>query len=260
MPAVEEWEHIFAFHVCTTLSFDANFRLRLFQNKVFFTQMNSAYRSICANYLTFQNFLNRQNSRQRDNANVILRNLSEIISRFSDYSSYLQTILDVSSPTELDSYDGLCTMALECNTISDSLAEVGRELRTMWCFNILRPRLDSQTLLNEDALGNILHDDCILVDPASGQYYSVFLFEKMLICCTDHRRSDSVDLGHVRYPVKPWEIGPALAEQYPLVIMLSIPTNSLASLHCIDTGTSFRSKHDIILKVVISRLRDYLGQ
>ncbi|KAH9480786.1 Tyrosine-protein kinase isoform SRK4 [Psilocybe cubensis] len=216
---IENWQHIFAFH-----------------NKVFFTRMNSAYRSICANYLTFENFLNRQNSRAREDAKIILRNLSEIISRFSDYSSHLQAILDVSSPTEHESYDGLCIMSLESATISDSLVEVGRELRTMWCFNNLRPRLGSQTLLDEDALGNILHDDCMLVDPASGQHYSVFLFEKMLICCTDHRRSDSIDLGHVRYPVKPWEIGPALAEQYPLVIMLSIPTDSLKLLHCIDTA------------------------
>lgn len=204
--------------------------------------MNCAYRSICANYLTFENFLNRQNSRQKDDATVILRNLSEIISRFSDYSSYLQAILDVSSPTDQASYDGLCIMALECNTISETLAEVGRELRTMWCFNMLRLRLGPQTLLNEDSLGNILHDDCILVDPVSGQYYSVFLFEKMLICCTDYRRSDRVDLGCVRYPVKPWEIGPALSEQYPLVVMLSIPTSSLTSLHCIDAGVCLSSK------------------
>lgn len=128
-------------------------------------------------------------------------------------------------------------MVLESNKLSESLAEVGRELRTMSCFNRLTSRFTSTGFLDREVLGDLIHDDCMLVDPASGHHYSVFLFENMLLCCTDHRRSDSVSFGDVRYPIRPWEIGPALAQKYPLVVMLSIPTMSLKALHCIDAGT-----------------------
>ncbi|KDR83111.1 hypothetical protein GALMADRAFT_113318 [Galerina marginata CBS 339.88] len=220
-PGCEQWDFIFAF-----------------QNKVFFTRMDTSYRSICANYLTFKKFLNeiKLETSQKEYAGNILQNLSDIISVFEEYHKFLHTILEVTSPADRNSYDSLCTIVLESSKISQNLAEVGRELRTMWCFNMLGPRFGSFNPLDEDQLGNVLHDDSLLVDPASGQYYSVFLFERMLLCCSDHRRSDMVDLGHTRYPVKPWEIGPALSQRHPLIIVLSIPTSSLKSLHCIDAA------------------------
>jgi hypothetical protein len=149
-----------------------------------------------------------------------------------------QAILEVTSPTNPNSYDGLCTAVYESHKISESISEVGHELRTMWSYQLLGPRFGSVNPLNNEpqGFGNALQDDCLLVDPVFGSFYSVFLFENMLICCTDDSRSDTVNIGNTRYPVKPWEIGPALLQKHPLNIVLSIPTSSLKVLHCIDAG------------------------
>ncbi|KAF8962977.1 TKL/TKL-ccin protein kinase [Flammula alnicola] len=220
-PGSENWESIFAF-----------------QNKVFFTRMTGSYRSICANYLAFQKFVSDVSLEKeaKELAGNVLRSLSNVISRFSEYHSIFIAILEVTSPTDRNSYDSLCTITLESSKISESLAEIGHELRTMWCFQLLGSRFGSFNPLDQESFGNALLDDCLLVDPVSGLYYSVFLFETMLLCCTDNRRSDMVNIGNTRYPVKPWEIGPALMEKYPLNIVLSIPTGSLVALHCIDAA------------------------
>jgi len=112
----------------------------------------------------------------------------------------------------------------------------------MWTYQLLEPRFGSVNPLNNDpqGFGNALQDDCLLVDPVLGSFYSVFLFEKMLLCCTDDSLgSDTVNIGNTRYPVKPWEIGPALLQKHPLNVVLSIPTSCLEVLHCIDSGLPF---------------------
>ena len=117
----------------------------------------------------------------------------------------------------------------------------------MWSHQLLEPRFDSVNPLNNDpqGFGNALQDDCLLVDPVFGNFYCVFLFEKMFICCTDSSRSDTVNIGNTRYPVKPWEIGPALLQKHPLTVVLAIPTSSLKALHCIDAGPPFFLSHGI---------------
>jgi len=147
---------------------------------------------------------------------------------------FAKAILLVTSPLNRNVYDSLCHLVTEISQMSNSLSDVGRALRSMWCFNMLSLRLGPQVEQLDDSLGNILLDDRVLINPTTGQYYSVFLFEKMLICCTEHRGIDFVDLSHARYPIRPWEVGPALSEQCALAIVLSIPTINLQSLHCID--------------------------
>ena len=203
--------------------------------------------------------------RQRELANDVLQNLSAILSRFTDYYTYLlvsiihlfihctlgidasQAILEVASPSNASSYDGLCTVVHEAHKISDSISEFGRELRTMWSCQLLEPRFGPVNPLNIDSqeFGNALQDDCLLVDPVLGSFYSVFLFEKVLICCTDSSPSDTVNIGNTQYPVKPWEIGPALLQKHPLNVVLAIPTSSFKALHCIDAGLSFLLSHGI---------------
>ncbi|KAF9564167.1 kinase-like protein [Agrocybe pediades] len=215
---VEQWSFVFALH-----------------NKNFFTKMSISYRSICANYLTFKSFLNTLTSKIAE-ASTVLRDLSDVIHRFTEYWVILQAIVSVTSPMERESYDSLCAVVVEAKQMSDSLADLGRALRTMWCYSQLSTRLGSQIKSLDDAAGNILLDDCLLVDPSTGKHYSVFLLEEILLCCTDYRRSDFVDLGHSRYPLRPWEIGCALSAQYPLAVAFSIPTSRLRSLHCIDAS------------------------
>jgi len=168
-----------------------------------------------------------------------------MINLFISYTSIInapQAILEVTLPTNPSSYDGLCTAVHESHKISESINEVGHELRTMWAYQLLGPRFGSVNPLNNDpqGFGNALQDDCLLVDPVLGSFYSVFLFEKMLLCCTDDSLgSDTVNIGNTRYPVKPWEIGPALLQKHSLNIVLSIPTSCLEVLHCIDSGLPF---------------------
>ena len=40
------------------------------------------------------------------------------------------------------------------------------------------------------------------------------------------------------YLSKPWELGPALSQNTQLTMLFAIPTESLTTLHCIDTGES----------------------
>jgi len=117
----------------------------------------------------------------------------------------------------------------------------------MWSYQLLELRFGSVNPLNIDPqeFGNVLQDDCLLVDPVLGSFYSVFLFEKMLICCTDSSPSDTVNIGNTQYPGKPWEIGPALLQKHPLNFALAIPTSSFRALHCIDAGLPFLLSHGI---------------
>ncbi|KAJ3517430.1 hypothetical protein NLJ89_g512 [Agrocybe chaxingu] len=129
-------------------------------------------------------------------------------------------------------------VALETSDIHGSLTEVGHELRTMGSFQLLGPRFTPEynPLDKDPPMGTLLLDDCLIIDPDSGQYYSVFLFETALLCCADHRRSDASSFSGTRYPIRPWEIGPALSQEYQLHIVMSIWTRSLKALHCIDEG------------------------
>ncbi|CAA7262791.1 unnamed protein product [Cyclocybe aegerita] len=219
----EDWNYIFSCH-----------------DKIFLTRMKISYRSICANYLTFHTFLKTMTIAQQSRAfaSDILQNLSTILSRFSEYQDYLHAILSATPPKSRSSYDALCTVALETSDIRGSLTEVGHELRTMASFQLLCPRFvpEYNPLDKEPPMGTLLLDDCLIIDPDSGQYYSVFLFETTLLCCADHRRSDASSFSGMRYPIRPWEIGPALSQEYQLHTVMSIPTKSLKALHCIDEG------------------------
>ena len=53
----EQWEQMFAIHVGVLKLIYKPKLMTYFQNKKFFTEAHNSYRSICANYLTFQNFV-----------------------------------------------------------------------------------------------------------------------------------------------------------------------------------------------------------
>jgi hypothetical protein len=92
-------------------------------------------------------------------------------------------------------------------------------------------------------LGPLLLDDVLQVVAGSGHgQYSVFLFEMMLLCCTD--AEDAVDQdGQAQgeeayeYPVHAWELGPALQRTTPLNLVHAIPTPRLTVLRLSDSGT-----------------------
>lgn len=201
----EQWEEVFAF-----------------TNKLFRTKIIASYRSICANYLGFMAFLKhvKAKSVHAEHAGDIINNLSSILSRISEYSILLKAILDVTSPDNPSSYDSLCAMAFEMHDISDSIEEVGRSAK-------LFP--------NAEALGAVILDDHLMGDPATGLHFSVFLYETMMFCCVEKGLSGNGGT-HTLYPIKPWELGPALSHNTQLAVSFVIRTASLKTLHCIDTA------------------------
>lgn len=124
-------------------------------------------------------------------------------------------------------------MTFEMYQLSETINEVGTELRTMWATRRLPSRLGALKSLSMEALGSVLLDDRLMIDPISGVHYSVFLFHTMLFCCTER---DDIGYGTSRYPVKPWELGAALSQTCPLSLVYAVPTKNFSSLHCIDEG------------------------
>ncbi|KAF9525854.1 hypothetical protein CPB83DRAFT_858745 [Crepidotus variabilis] len=217
--------------------FEPWFYITAFQNQVFFTQMRISYHSLCTNYLSFHNFLSKTvlKADQLKLGWDILRNLSSILCRFSEYQRVLHSILNATAPNDQQSYDELCTMTHESSNIADALNNAGMELRTMTTHTTLSPRLKLTKQLNIiDDAGTLLLDDCLIINSSTGEYYSVFLFQTTILCCRDHRQSDNINLESTRYPIRSWEMGPALGARYPLQIVKTIPTSELRTLECID--------------------------
>ncbi|KAJ7803843.1 hypothetical protein B0H14DRAFT_3486956 [Mycena olivaceomarginata] len=70
--------------------------------------------------------------------------------------------------------------------------------------------------------------------------YSVFLFEMMLLCCTeefDRRQVQADDTEPPLYLVRVWELGPALQRTTPLNLVHAIPTTRLRVLRLTDSDT-----------------------
>lgn len=204
-----------------------------FTGKIFRTSIFTAYRSLCANYIPLSVFLESviHKSPKQEEAHIILQHVSHILNRISQYHIVLQSILDVTTPATNPFYDALCLMTFEMYQLSETINEVGIELRTMWTCRRLPGRLKALKSLNMEGLGSVLLDDRLMIDPISGIHHSVFLFQTMLFCCIE-RQDPGNCLG--KYPVKPWELGVALGQTTPLTLAYAIPIQSLRSLHCID--------------------------
>ncbi|EAU86182.2 TKL/TKL-ccin protein kinase [Coprinopsis cinerea okayama7 len=210
----------------------------MFSDKLLRTNIIRAYHSLCANYLPLVDTLSKLRSRHleyADDADMVLRHLSFILGRISDYREILQAILEVSMPMNKDSYDSLCRMTFEMYQLSESIDEAGFELRTIWAARCLKMRLgNTLRSFSSEGLGTALLDDRLVVDPVSGDHYSVFLFQSLLICCKE--RSSEARTADVRYPMKAWELGPALSGTCPLSIVCAVPTKNLMTIHCFDAA------------------------
>ncbi|KAF5317548.1 hypothetical protein D9619_013143 [Psilocybe cf. subviscida] len=223
---VEQWEDIFSYH-----------------NKPRFLPMTASYRSICSNYISFQRhvkIMDISNRALRQLVDIVLHNISCIISRFSEYHTFFTAVLDTSVPSNPVAYDSLCVMAFESGNMADTLAEIGHELRTMWCHQELFFRLTAfESIQQHYSAEFLVLDDCLVEDPGSRQSYCVFLFKDILLCCSEilngMHTTAFEDTSIVSYPIKPWQAGPALTRDCPLKLRYAIPTNQLSVLHCIDS-------------------------
>lgn len=119
--------------------------------------------------------------------------------------------------------------------LSDDIDEVGRQLRTMRSARVVSRRIYQWNELNAEELGTILLDDYLIIYPNSTERYCVFLFETHLLCCEesfDGRQLEYAD----KYPIRSWELGPALRRTTPLHLVYTIPTDRITTVRCPFTG------------------------
>ncbi|KAJ6476375.1 TKL/TKL-ccin protein kinase [Mycena sanguinolenta] len=218
----EDWDRIF--------SFEAESR----KNAV------GAYRSICANYLDLadllQGYLNDSQPLLASHAQILLDHVSVLLTRTSSYSLLLQKILSATSPAESSTYDALCNAVFHLQETSENLDEMGYLVRTMRSARIFKGRAFKwRADVDPSELGPLLLDDLFNVDVSGKQTeYSVFLFEMMLLCCSDESKRDADD-EPPRYPLRAWELGPALQRITPLNLEHAIPTSRLKLLRLSDS-------------------------
>ncbi|KAJ6620438.1 hypothetical protein B0H10DRAFT_2215964 [Mycena sp. CBHHK59/15] len=204
-----------------------------------------AYRSICANYLgladVLQGHVNGSQPLLASHAQILLTNVSILLTRTSTYFALLEQILSVTSPTECPTYDSLCCAVFRLQETSENLDEMGYLLRTMRASRIFKGRAFSwRADVDPSELGPLFLDDrfAAAVDAAGVQQqcYSVFLFEMMLLCCTEGVETDE-EAYLIQYPVRAWELGPALQRATPLNLVHAIPTARLKLLRLSESDT-----------------------
>ncbi|KAF5382664.1 hypothetical protein D9615_002721 [Tricholomella constricta] len=203
------------------------------------TKVFGAYRSICINYLGIADFLEATEFEAGlvNSARIALQNTSTIISRISDYSMILHEILNVTLPTDDPGYNSLCEAVFRIGDVSETMDEVGYQLRTMRAVRTLKGRTYIWIAPDPDDLGILLLDDCLVVDPAKKMQYSVFMFETLLLCCKEGFDRREVEQPGQSYPIYPWEMGPALRKTNLLDIVHAIPVSELEAASCPDTSS-----------------------
>ncbi|KAG5651731.1 hypothetical protein H0H81_007669 [Sphagnurus paluster] len=169
-----------------------------------------AYRSVCINYINLAEFLQK--------------------TEFED-------LLHVTSPTDDKGYNSLCETVFRMRDISETMDEVGYELRTMHSSRILKGRAYIWSAPDPEHLGNILLDDCIVAEEVKRKQYSVFFFETLLLCCTEGFDRMAKPQPTQSYPIYPWEFGPALRKKSPLDIVYAIPVSKIQYVSCSDTSS-----------------------
>ena len=121
---------------------------------------------------------------------------------------------------------------------------MGHLVRTMRSARIFKGRAFTwRADVDPSELGPLLLDDLLGVEVPgiineSGIriQYSVFLFEMMLLCCTEGLDRPQADDEPYQYPVRAWELGPALQRTTPLNLVHAIPTPRLRVLRLSDFG------------------------
>ncbi|KAF8216912.1 hypothetical protein K438DRAFT_1798017 [Mycena galopus ATCC 62051] len=215
MALKENWERIFSFEAVER------------KNAV------RAYQSICANYLDLadllQGYLDDSQPLLASYAQILLDNVPVLLIRTSSYYALLKNILSVTSPAESSTYDALCNAVIHLQETSENLV---RTMRSARIFKAFTWRAD----VDPSELGLLLLDDLLSVH-VSGMHmpYSVFLFERMLLCCTEDFGGRQADGEPYEYPVRAWELGPVLQRSTPLNLVHAIPLPRMKALRLSDS-------------------------
>ncbi|KAF7975961.1 hypothetical protein HWV62_8092 [Athelia sp. TMB] len=195
-----------------------------------------ALRSYCVHYLAAVEFLDDRLSYELND------HLSEPLHRVLDHQRWLTDVLELTSPAGRDIHDALCLALYKTSEITESINEMGLQMRSIQSARSLERRINSWDSLGLDAdsLGSLLLDDLLLTDASSGiMHHSVFLFESILLCCQNVSTHDSLDMHAYApvYPIAQWEFGPAMNGLITMDVLFSVPVNCLRSLHRVSAGT-----------------------
>ncbi|KAH7871132.1 uncharacterized protein C8R40DRAFT_1122895 [Lentinula edodes] len=227
--------------------------------------MASTYRSLCTSYVSlyeyFEQIIGTLEPVLAAHAQMLLDILSYLPTRISDYCEHLQHILSLTLPDTLSTeihrsqHDTLCSTILKMTHISAGINEMSWELRTLRAVKILKGRAfhwhslgtsRSGPIIDPAELGTLILDDELVAEDtettSGSALYQIFLFDAMLLCCLpgpqgNSRRHGYNDehLGSARYPVRPWELGPALRRTVPLNLIYAIPTKEMVELRLLDS-------------------------
>ncbi|KAJ7191639.1 TKL/TKL-ccin protein kinase [Mycena pura] len=254
VPRSEDWGEIFAFESAAR------------------RHAVGAYRSICANYLGLADVLQEYLDDSKvfpyssdaavsdaimqpllySHAQILLSNVSLLLTRASAYASSLEKILAVTSPADCATYDALCAAALAARDTAANLDEMGRLVRTLAAARIFKGRAFAwRADVDPAELGALVLDDVLAVavdgdgdgdgDGAGLVAHAVFLFETMLLCCLEDAQAQEgdadADAEPYEYPVRAWELGPALQRATPLNLVHAIPTARLRLLRLSDSDS-----------------------
>ncbi|KAJ7055648.1 TKL/TKL-ccin protein kinase [Mycena amicta] len=206
-----------------------------------------AYRSICANFLgledVLQGYLDMSEPLLASHAQILLTNVSVLLTRASTYRSLTEKILSVTSPADCRTYDSLCSTVFSLTETAQNLDEMGRLLRTIHASRIFKARAFKwRADIDPAELGSLLIDDFLSIDGAGLMRYAVFLFETMLLCCLevpaqDGKLADDDEHQPFEYPIRSWELGPALARKTPLNLVHAVPTTRLKLVRLSDSDS-----------------------
>lgn len=157
-----------------------------------------------------------------------------------------QDILFATNPSESSAeFDSLCSTIFQFVLLSDDLYELGTSARTSLASSKLRKRAFKWNSIDPEDLGILLLDDHLCTG-SSGEQLSVFLFEKMLLCCSqisnEQEGSQVALMVFDSYPVVDWEIGPALRSNTLLNMIHAIPIEHISALRCYEHGMSQNPK------------------
>ncbi|GLB38631.1 putative protein tyrosine kinase [Lyophyllum shimeji] len=203
------------------------------------TKVFGAYRSLCISFLGLMEFMDATSFEPElvNSARIIVENTTAIISRIFTYNIILQDILDATLPADDQGYNSLCEAVFRMGDVSETMDEVGRQLRTMRSVRLLKGRAYIWTAPDPEDLGVLLLDDCLAVEATKKTEYSVFLFETLFLCCKEGFDRREAKQPPVAYPIYAWELGAALRKTSPLDIVHAIPVSRLQSVSCPDTSS-----------------------
>ncbi|KAL4265525.1 Protein kinase domain-containing protein [Pleurotus pulmonarius] len=214
-------------------------------NTTLYTKVAAAYRSCCSDYLNICKQLEDRTAEQ--DIDHVKHALSIILSRISNYVIFLQEIIFTTNPSEFPSeFDSLCSTTFEFVLLSDDLYELGASARTSLAASKLRKCAYKWNSVDPRDLGILLLDDHLCTG-SSGEQLSVFLFEKMLLCCSQASDQEGTQEELVvfdSYPIADWEIGPALRSNTLLNMVHAIPTEHISALRCFEHDSFELDWHD----------------